>query len=84
MITKKELVELLNQFEDNEEIFLAYPASDYWHNIIVSGITNVKREYIEYNEYFQSNVIAKPLDQEDIETENFEYAPVINFSGSAF
>jgi hypothetical protein len=76
MATKRDLIEALKDFNDDEEIFISYPAHDYWHSLLVKQINFIGYSPVEYSDYFDSNKIAQPVDMNELE--EFKKAIVIS------
>ena len=66
-MTKKELIELLEQLEDNDEVFFSYPAGDYWHSFIVKPVQQGNLEIVSYSGYHEQLIIesGKQLEDDD-------------------
>ena len=62
-MTKKELVEWLEDFGDEDLIFFSYPAGDYWHSTIVKEVSSIDVVSIKYSEYFGENILVDENDE---------------------
>jgi len=62
-MTKKELVELLEDFDDDTNVFFVYPAGDYWHSTIVKEVSSIDVVSIKYSEYFGENILVDENDE---------------------
>jgi len=62
-MTKKELVELLEDFDDDTNVFFVYPAGDYWHSTIVKEVSSIDVVSIRYSEYFGENILVDENDE---------------------
>jgi hypothetical protein len=55
---KKDLVGMLESYDDKEEIYFSYPAEDYWHNTIVKPVKDIDYHTVENNKYFGELVLS--------------------------
>jgi len=74
-MTKKELVEWLEDFDDDDQVVFLYPAGDYWHHTIAKDVTDINKVDIKYSEYFEESVL---VDENSNDDEN--YSSVIALS----
>lgn len=74
-MNKKELIESLKDFDEEDEVFLAFSAGDYWHSFLVRQINFVAKLPIQFSPYFESNIISKPIDPDEVE--EFESAIIL-------
>ena len=62
-MTKKELVELLEDFDDDTNVFFVYPAGDYWHNTIAKNISCADFGHVKYSEYHSEYTLENDEDE---------------------
>lgn len=61
-LTKKELVALLEDFNDDSPVYFVYPAGDYWRTLLCGSIKNVNEhdgDSIEYSGYHNKNKVNR-------------------------
>jgi len=50
-ITVGQLKQMLDNEDDNMEVYFAYPFGDYWSNTVAGSITDVRVEPVAWSEY---------------------------------
>jgi hypothetical protein len=53
-MTKRELIELLEFVDDEEEIYIAIPTQNYWRMIAVKSLNSVDCKPVKYSDYLES------------------------------
>lgn len=48
------LKELLDCFEDDVEVCVAYPAKDYWDSVLAGEVDEAELDEVYYSQYHQS------------------------------
>ena len=66
-ITVKEFKDMLDDYEDDMEIFFAHDYGDYWNTLVAKSINDVDVKEVQYSEYHRMN---KVVDEEDIENDD--------------
>jgi hypothetical protein len=59
-----ELKEILEDFDDDTEVYFAYNYGDYWHTTVADKVNEVGMEDLVYSEYHQSMKICEDNDDE--------------------
>jgi len=65
-MTKQELIDLLEDVDDNEEIFVAVQTGDYWRHVAVKPIYDLDQKPVKHSGYLDS---LELLDEEDEDSE---------------
>ena len=65
-MTKKELIEYLEDYDDNMEVHISYDYGDYWKTMVAPKITDVDLKMIKYSEYHRMNKIDIDGEDEDV------------------
>lgn len=50
-MTKKQLVEALDNYEDDDEVYFAYNSGDYWNTIVVKAVSVTENTEIKWSAY---------------------------------
>ena len=58
----QELIDMLEEFDGDEEVVFAYGYGDYWRNTVAAKPRRVEREPCEYSDYHQ---MLKVIDRDD-------------------
>lgn len=61
---KIDLINELSCFNDDDEIFIAFPSGDYWGSVLAKEITEIKHEQVVWSDYHNTN---KVVDDEKLE-----------------
>lgn len=62
----KELMQRLESFDPQQEVFIAQPTHDYWRSVKVVSITGVDEVMVEHSAYHDGLVVA-PEDVDESE-----------------
>ena len=65
-MTKKELIEALKRYDDDDNIHFCYPSGDYWGRTLVCQIDKLEEEYVEWSEYHRSLKLVEQNERERI------------------
>jgi hypothetical protein len=71
-MTKLELLELLEQIEDDAEVYFSYPAGDYWRSIIVKPVSDAQFENVSYSAYHEQLVLEEVSYDDEQHNENIK------------
>ena len=66
-MTKRDLIQLLERFDDDLPVHFAFPSGDYWRTIKTAEVDDAEQKVLHYSPYHNSYVV--PRDQEDREFE---------------
>jgi len=70
-MTKLELIESLQGYDDDEEVYFTYNYGDHWHTTVAHSIETVDMGNIQWSLYHRMNmVIDNSNDEENTETSN--------------
>jgi len=75
-MTVKDLIEELEDFKSDSEVFFSYDYGDHAHTIVVSDINGVEKQNLIYSDYHQMLRIADREDSEE-EPENISTGIVL-------
>lgn len=56
----KELVEILQKFDPEHEVYFQYPSGDYWRHVLAGSVDNVEIGGIEWSEYHRQFKVLEP------------------------
>ena len=66
---KQDLIAQLSCFDDEDDIYLAFPSGDYWGRVLAKEVSEVSTEQVAWSDYHNS---YKLVDEEDIEKGYYE------------
>lgn len=61
---KIDLINLLSEFNDEDDICFAFPSGDYWGNVLAKDVSDITEEQVVWSDYHNS---YKLIDEEKIE-----------------
>jgi hypothetical protein len=54
MVTVGELIQVLKQYDSNEEIYVSENTHDYWRNVVVHKVEGVWQTQVKYSSYHEA------------------------------
>ncbi len=63
-MTKKELIELLEHFDDDMEVKFAYNAGDYWRTQVAKDISDAEEGSVIYSDYHMMDKVDDDGEEE--------------------
>ena len=67
VMTKGELVELLEYFDDDMPVVFAFGSGDYWSTVVAETIGEVEELEVTYSEYHHKLKLVEDMDDGDSE-----------------
>lgn len=64
-MTAQELIEILQGFDPETEVFVKHTASDYWRTKLASEVIDAEIGQIRYSDYHRQNKVDDDEDYED-------------------
>lgn len=61
---KIDLINELSCFNDDDEIFIAFPSGDYWGSVLAKEVTEITHEQVVWSDYHNTHKI---VDDEKLE-----------------
>ena len=67
-MTVKELIDLLQDFDENMEVKFAYNFGDYWGTEVASNVTEIDEGQVRYSDYHRMDKVVDDENDEEYYT----------------
>ena len=68
-MTVRELIEALEEFDEDAEVFFSYDYGDHAHTIAAVDVTDVAEGFIKENDYVRGHSVVDEFEAQDIPDE---------------
>ena len=67
-MTVLELKEILEDFEEDTEVYFSYPSGDYWKTIVAEKVQDAELKVVSYSNYHNKYKLDEESEEDEEET----------------